>query len=132
MGGYVVYAMWLLVWYMQCACRDNLCARPSAYCGTLSAISNMVQYVLCDVPIVSYSLFAVCHVLEPVCLSCHANKQQNSWTKKCTKGFGCLTHDVTQVHDGGVLYELDGLKRGPVARGNTTPCRLLQDSALVR
>jgi len=67
MGGYVVYAMWLLVWYMRCACCDTLRARRSAYCGILSAICHVVQHVLCDVPtMATYLLYAMSSTYLPI------------------------------------------------------------------
>jgi len=67
MGGYVVYAMWLLVCYMRCACCGTLCTRRCAYCGTLSAICHVVQHVLCDVPNVApYLLYAMSSTYLPI------------------------------------------------------------------
>ena len=40
-----------------------------------------------------------------------------------------VLHFVCYVHHAGTLYELDGLKKGPVARGKTAPETLLADSA---
>ena len=43
--------------------------------------------------------------------------------------FQAVLHFVCYVHHEGTLYELDGLKKGPVARGLTTQENLLKDSA---
>jgi len=42
-----------------------------------------------------------------------------------------VTHFVTFVHKGGVLYELDGRREFPVNHGPTTPKSLLKDAAAI-
>ena len=45
-----------------------------------------------------------------------------------SNAFHAVLHFVCYVHHEGVLYELDGLKKGPVARGPTTQDNFLKDS----
>lgn len=42
-----------------------------------------------------------------------------------------ITHFIALIESGGILYELDGRKTGPVSHGPTTPMTLLQDSCKV-